>query len=28
VARVEKVVYKLEGTTTEFLDLLNEPAKS
>lgn len=27
VARVEKVVFKLEGTTTEFLDLLNEPAK-
>jgi biopolymer transport protein ExbB len=27
VARVEKVVYKLEGTTTEFMDLLNEPAK-
>jgi biopolymer transport protein ExbB len=27
VARVEKVVYQLEGTTTEFLDLLHEPAK-
>ncbi|MBN1951629.1 MAG: MotA/TolQ/ExbB proton channel family protein [Bacteroidales bacterium] len=27
VARVEKVVYRLEGTTTEFMDLLNEPAK-
>lgn len=27
VARVEKVVYKLEATTTEFMDLLNEPAK-
>ena len=27
VARVEKVVSKLEGTTTEFMDLLNEPAK-
>lgn len=27
VARVEKVVYMLEGTTTEFMDLLNEPAK-
>ena len=27
VARVEKVVFKLEGTTTEFMDLLNEPAK-
>ena len=26
VARVEKVVFKLEGTTTEFMDLLNEPA--
>lgn len=26
VARVEKVVYQLEGTTTEFMDLLNEPA--
>lgn len=25
VARVEKVVYKLEANTTEFLDLLNEP---
>ena len=25
VARVEKVVNKLEGTTTEFMDLLNEP---
>jgi biopolymer transport protein ExbB len=27
VARVEKVVYQLEATTTEFMDLLNEPAK-
>lgn len=27
VARVEQVVFKLEGTTTEFLDLLHEPAK-
>ncbi|SRR5690554_3524630 len=27
VARVEKVVFKMEATTTEFLDLLNEPAK-
>ena len=26
VARVEKVVNKLEANTTEFLDLLNEPA--
>jgi len=26
VARVEKVVYLLEATTTEFMDLLNEPA--
>jgi biopolymer transport protein ExbB len=26
VARVEKVVNKLEASTTEFLDLLNEPA--
>ena len=25
VARVEKVVNKLEANTTEFLDLLNEP---
>ena len=25
-ARVEKVVFKLEGTTSEFMDLLNEPA--
>lgn len=27
VARVEKVVYQLEATTTEFMDLLNEPVK-
>lgn len=27
VARVEKVVFRLEGTTSEFMDLLNEPAK-
>jgi biopolymer transport protein ExbB len=27
VARIEKVVYQLEATTTEFMDLLNEPAK-
>ncbi len=27
VARVEKVVFKLEATTTEFMDLLNEPVK-
>ena len=27
VARIEKVVFKLEGTTTEFMDLLNEPVK-
>ncbi len=26
VARVEKVVYQLEATTTEFMDLLNEPS--
>ncbi len=26
VARVEKVVFKLEATTMEFMDLLNEPA--
>ena len=26
VTNVEKVVYKLEATTTEFMDLLNEPA--
>jgi len=26
VARVEKVVHKMEGTTTAFMDLLNEPA--
>ncbi len=27
VARIEKVVFKLEGTMSEFMDLLNEPAK-
>lgn len=27
VARVEKVVFKLEASTTEFMDLLNEPVK-
>lgn len=27
VSRVEKVVYQLEAATTEFMDLLNEPAK-
>ncbi|NJK86988.1 MAG: MotA/TolQ/ExbB proton channel family protein [Bacteroidales bacterium] len=27
VAKVEMVVYKLEGNTTEFMDLLNEPVK-
>jgi biopolymer transport protein ExbB len=27
VARVEKVVFKLEANTTEFMDLLNEPVK-
>jgi biopolymer transport protein ExbB len=27
VSKVEKVVYQLEATTTEFMDLLNEPAK-
>lgn len=27
VAKVEKVVFKMEARTTEFLDLLNEPAK-
>ncbi|TRX63002.1 MotA/TolQ/ExbB proton channel family protein [Carboxylicivirga sp. M1479] len=26
VAKVEKVVYKMEGRTMEFMDLLNEPA--
>jgi biopolymer transport protein ExbB len=26
VARVEKVVYMLEARTTEFMDILNEPA--
>lgn len=28
VARVEKVVYKMEATTIEFMDLLQEPAES
>jgi biopolymer transport protein ExbB len=28
VVRVEKVVFNLEATNTEFLDILNEPAKS
>lgn len=27
VSNVEKVVFQLEATTTEFMDLLNEPAK-
>ena len=27
VAKVEKVVFRLEANTTEFMDLLNEPAK-
>lgn len=27
VSKVEKVVFQLEATTTEFMDLLNEPAK-
>jgi len=27
VARIEKVVFKLEGTMSEFMDLLNEPSK-
>ena len=27
VARVEKVVYKMEATTIEFMDLLQEPAE-
>jgi biopolymer transport protein ExbB len=27
VARVEKVVFQLEASTTEFMDILNEPAK-
>ena len=27
VARVEKVIFKLESRTTEFMDLLNEPVK-
>ena len=26
VAKVEKVVYKMEATTIEFMDLLQEPA--
>jgi biopolymer transport protein ExbB len=26
VSNIEKVVYKMEATTTEFMDLLNEPA--
>jgi biopolymer transport protein ExbB len=26
VSRVEKVVFKMEATTTDFMDLLNEPA--
>jgi biopolymer transport protein ExbB len=26
VSRVESLVYKMEGTTTDFMDLLNEPA--
>ncbi len=26
-AKVEKIVFKLEATTTEFMDLLNEPVK-
>ena len=28
VAKVEKVVFKMEARTTEFLDILNEPSKS
>ena len=27
VSNVEKVVFKMEAATSEFLDLLNEPAK-
>jgi biopolymer transport protein ExbB len=27
VAKVEKVVFNMEATTTEFMDLLNEPIK-
>ena len=27
VAKVEKVVFKMEARTTEFLDILNEPAR-
>jgi len=27
VAKVEKVVFRLEATSTEFMDILNEPAK-
>jgi biopolymer transport protein ExbB len=27
VAKVEKVVFKMEARTTEFLDILNEPTK-
>jgi biopolymer transport protein ExbB len=26
VSNIEKVVYKMEAATTEFMDLLNEPA--
>jgi biopolymer transport protein ExbB len=27
VVKVEKVVFKLEATSTEFMDILNEPVK-
>jgi len=27
VVKVEKVIFKLEATSTEFMDILNEPAK-
>ncbi|MDX2414781.1 MAG: MotA/TolQ/ExbB proton channel family protein, partial [Bacteroidales bacterium] len=27
VARVEKVIFKLEATSSEFMDILNEPVK-
>jgi hypothetical protein len=28
VVRVEKVVFNLEATLTEFMDILNEPVKT
>ena len=27
VAKVEKVIFRLEATSSEFMDILNEPAK-